>query len=362
MSLKIIIILVLFSITNCFGQNEMQCEKNNDSISSYYKYCYEAEDKIIAKDYKDAIDLYRKAFAYNVPFEFDLKNAMQVAFQEKDSSAIIQFMKIYLRKSSKNLKEILKESDSKTKMPYAVTTLHFWKEIKNQLDTVKSKVDTSILADLETLLEKDQEIRKICHKQYGDYFYEDNEGKERIMKVDSINLITLIDIYNKYGSIAEKEISNVGVHCIEIIVLHNGAWGKDWLNNILKKEVIKGNFPAKVYAKLIDSQTFFKTKLHNKKDMLDCYYCENEGLGYGNTYLIRKFNNSYEEIQKRRESIYLEDYEKSRKKIGWTFIHKKSQPFSFGYLSLLGGFTDKDAQKRINYYKSNNIEYYMFKR
>lgn len=178
------IILVSFTIPS-YGQNYI----------NYYTIINKAEVKIVTSEYEKSLDLYQKAFKLvKHPFSKDLYNASLCAAKTGKDSTTYTLIKKLVTKGVP-----LKFFRNKTYKPFRKTK--YWKELKHTekelLKLAENNLNKSLLNQLKKIEVLDQKIRK---KKFG------YPMSDTIRKVDSINMVDLIGLIDRFGYPSENKI------------------------------------------------------------------------------------------------------------------------------------------------------------
>ena len=335
-------------------------EASKDSVKIYYRKVFKAEEAIVNGNIQSASLIYKEAFNVKTPFERDLKNAFCVELElNNDTSLIKAYLQKILSLTGKSLNDFLKSKDSKFNkriswMRAELQSHVLWNEIKDmQAETLN--FNTKLIDELNEILKNDQSIRNECFKKYKGY-YDNPISRRIIMNQDSINMVRIINLY-KHNVINE---TTVGVKCLQsiyIVDLHNGAWERDTLHDLLKNEVLLGNFDARKYAYLEDRRlsTICHNKINNEKCNYESFYGTDDAIIMNGILFTSIFEPARrKEVSLNRQSIFLEDFESYIKKQNWQFTQDK---YNFEGYKIFSGMNKKIIDDLI---KANKKSKYGF--
>jgi len=246
----------------------------DDNIREYYEKIDEADYLIVKKEYNKALTLFDKAFEYKkIPFARDLYNAGMCALLLNDEKAFNYFEKLAQKGI---LLESLptKELITLNKEKYDAFEVKYTEQRKKALTTKNIKLKNEI----EIMLEHDQELAK--DKEY------DKAKRPKFTQLVYVNAQRIIDIINEFGFPNEDIVgiekpdsgTKLGIilyHYAQLLAVEKffekkdslagrtkNDFGLDTLNfaslnlmNILKQEVLKGNFSRTKYAQLDEAVT-----------------------------------------------------------------------------------------------------------
>jgi hypothetical protein len=167
------------------GRSELE-----DSIRLYYAYVDSAEVCFICGDYANSVAYYKTAFTYHkVPFISDMVAASFASKRiDAHSSTVIDY---HVENSQRGRKYWFK-SDEKG----------YNDSIKAIYDSTPSLVNAELRAELVTMFDLDQGIRRLSDRMY-DYLYNDSI-KPIIDLIDSLNLRRILQLYQKYPLINDR--------------------------------------------------------------------------------------------------------------------------------------------------------------
>lgn len=307
------ILMLLATVLISFGTKKT---KSNPYIV-YTLNVNQAESFILKENYSEALRFYKKALSTNIkPIAKNCFTAMQVATIEND----IKFFKITLKKGfERGLVPEYLTNDSLIRNYISKHNLDkFLKsEFKISNKKYKESINYALLDSINKLSDLDNKWKIYYLDSLSIY---DPKKKEIYWKnYDSIvtNIVDnkLIPLISKYGFPEERNIDlnylgiksssnkpnydySFGNNKAKLILLHYYSYPRDKnYNQLLKKEVFKGNLQPEIYASIMDFQSKFS--------IIDEYYNE-----WHQTDDTTKF----EAINKRRLEIGLLPFEEKNLK------------------------------------------------
>ncbi len=313
--------IFLLSITTiCFGQDYIE----------YHKLINKAEIKIVESDFENSLNHYQKAFEMvDKPFAKDLYNASLCSEKLNNDSITYLLVKQQVQKGIP-----LKFFKSKYYMHFKKS--NFWETLKREEKTLirlaKQNVNQDYLNKLKELEKLDQKIRK---RKYG------YPMSDTIRKVDSINMLKLVSLIDKFGYPSEnvigikipKIITWVKPHNIalrhyfqpqNIVLRHyfqsiaNGIVNEDVLGNRLSSALKNGDICPVQYSIWED----FRYKAVNKRHKYGIYAVVLENGQFRKNEL-----NNIDEINKYRIEIGIGTYDEYVSKI---IFQENQNEFYFG--------------------------------
>lgn len=294
-------ILIYFFTVNTFAQMQQ-------SVKEYYNNINIAEDLILKNDLNGAISFYNKAF----------KEKKEPFFRDIYNQALCFALLRKKQKCRKNLKILInygypKDSLlSNEKFKRIITKLKFKQNLK---------YDNAYKIAIDSIFERDQFFRKIDRIKF----------KDSIRKIDSTNVIKLLELIKEKGFPTERKI---GVYDyfdykpFSIIVVHNHIIGYNF-SSIILNAIYNGDLDNRIGADL------YNLSIANGKDL----YGSNLGgltqyaLCKGTTILKKTPFGIYKldpeiikEKNKNRFEIGLDDIEINQKKL---LFNEKFKGFIF---------------------------------
>ena len=314
------------STVMAYGQNNLQ---------KYYEYVNKAELAICRENYEEAGEFYKQAFAAFPPFGRDL-----------------HFASILQRKYLHNEEEDLKYAYLLRQMNHDIAEYFLYEEkelypdlqkkVEMMQDTTKVLVIPELVEALEKLYDDDQKVRQ----NYLEYYPDDEnyENHRNVMRViDSVNVMALQALYQKYGEINERKAGMGFSHgAAYLVLLHNTV---DLYNpdNIILEEVMKGNFDARWYMELKDRY------LGMAEDT--SYYETQNGIIVHNLFFLLEPEDVIQVNQNRKEINIAETWADRKEKLLHRF-YEKNYDFRLCNIKSFYFGSDEENEKRMNTLKS----------
>lgn len=206
--------------------------KSEFSKREYYKNIWKAQNSLLDKDYSESIIYYKKAFELvgekNI-FPIDLINAAYCSYKVSDYVFTNRCKTILNQNNGNRCEDIIFDS-----------TYHFVN--KETIVCYTNKLDSI----LDLLLIADQKIRFDKYKNGEQLYCIDN--KKEIIKIDTLNYITLIKNINLFNN----PISLNSYKKIDILIIHFNQWGWTSLIDSLKYKAQCGFIDIRYYSKWVD--------------------------------------------------------------------------------------------------------------
>ncbi|MEI7597210.1 MAG: hypothetical protein WCK02_15790 [Bacteroidota bacterium] len=320
----LLIIVVLVQFTGSYSQksaNEYLKDTINMPVAKglreYYLFVGKAETEVQKGNFIGALDFFKKAFSYKLPFKEDLLLYKDIFANKKivDSTYVIPFFVYYKKNSidadSSYLADFVSNYPEFKKQTY-------WHILQRILDTVKTELKTSkIIEDrLNILLSKDQEIRNKCDSLYG-FIWENTPCEKESREIDSANISELIKLI-------EENALNINLNpifnsCIHPICLHAArrVYGR-WIPLVLKLTRL-GLIQKNLVADLLDQyQSSYYSKTNDTINNKSYVFAFSTSICVYDKYLILNLSDSEEKlVNKIRTSIFLEQYKITENRKGW---------------------------------------------
>lgn len=306
-----VLLFTLFLICSCNTNKKVENHINFE----YYHLINDAENQILNEDYTNALLFYKKAFKTNIkPIANNCFTATQVSASCNNLNDFIFFSRKAF-KSGITYDDLINDSICinfiKNNNLGKRLENYFIKDIKIYKKNINQKLKDEIL--------KLSSIDNKWKIYYNDSLsIVDRENKENYSKIyDSIvteivekKLMLLIEKHGypgersigieKVGNNSKNNFSFSNNYC-KLILLHYYSYPRSCsYNNILKRELQKGNLIPEDYATIIDFQTKFSADKCNENYYYEWQEPETFDLN---------------EINFRRKEIGLELYEQKIKKI-----------------------------------------------
>ena len=323
----------LWMLIFCFA-TMMAYSQNN--LQKYYEYINKAELAICRENYEEAGEFYKQAFAEFPPFGRDLffASTLNYKYLHNDEEAL-KYAYI-LQQMNEGIAEYFLNDDEKEEYP------NLQKQLEIMQDTIKVLVIPELKEALEKLHDADQKPRRNYLEDYPeDENYENYENRIRI--VDSVNLLELKALYQKYGEINERNAGRTFHRTVHIVLLHNTSWSYN-LDNVILKEVMKGNFDARIYIELKDR--YLSMAEDTSHYALSCVFIIH------NTLFLLLAPEEEEFVNRKRKEINIaETWDDYKEKVLHRF-YQKNYDFRLCNIQRLSWGSDEKDEKQMNVWKS----------
>lgn len=248
MKQSVIFLVFVISTTLIFGQ---------DNNKEYSRFAKKADSLYKVRDYKNAAFAFSEAFKsigwkgsqrdrYNAACSWALAGVLDSAFFQLDN--------IVTKQNYTNYAHITSDPD--------LNSLHQderWKplleSIKQNKDKAEANLNKPLVAQLDSIFSADQKCRiqiDTIKKQYG---WESTQMKAHlklINKIDSINLIKVKQILDKYGWLGAETIGANGNLTLFLIIQHADQVTQEKYLPMMREAVKKGKASAYNLALLED--------------------------------------------------------------------------------------------------------------
>lgn len=237
----IISVLFLFLSYNLFCQN----------YSKYYKYINKAELEAKNNNYENCLVYYDSAFAINKPLPLHLKHALNVSAKIKDFERCTTFLNI-LTDAGIDVSSDISSMDNAEEYKATNDYKDFMNKFDLRLKTGQESFDSTLILQLKNMAIIDQQYR-MNHYEKGDTSY-----YKSMRDADIKNFFLLKKMVEEKGWPNYKKVGTSGSGIANMILLHGSRYfsleSEEWLffENILKKEIVEGNFYPITLAQWID--------------------------------------------------------------------------------------------------------------
>jgi hypothetical protein len=248
--MKITLVLILTLLAGNVAYSQEMPKAYTEQIKKAYK---QYEDK----DYHKSATLFSKAFEANgwEGLTYDRYNAAcSWALAKNTDSAFSQLYRIANNGNYKNYDHIVKDTD--------LESLHDDKRwqpllaiIKANFEREEAKLNKPLIAQLDSIHNDDQYLRKQIDsivKKYGFKSEQVNEKVREGKKLDSINLIKVKAILDKYGWLGSDEIGTMGNTTLFLVIQHSDLKTQEHYLPMMKEAVKQGKAEASSLALLED--------------------------------------------------------------------------------------------------------------
>lgn len=222
-------ILLLFSCSFSFGQN-------------YVSLIIEADSLYKVKEYKSSVAKYKKAFEIEQKNPGDLYNAGCSAALLNDEKLAFTWLDLALKNGWINVRHLQTDGD--------LTSLHDsekWNDLVTamqvEMDKIEANYNKPLQAELIAIYEDDQVIRRqfiAAQKEFGYQSKQVDSLGQIMMFKDSVNLIKVTTILDKYGWVGIDKVGGQGNQTLFLVVQHSDlATQQKYLP--MMREAVKNN-------------------------------------------------------------------------------------------------------------------------
>lgn len=332
---------------------------SNSYVKKYYQYIQQAEINIVDGNLLIARQYYKKAFQLEVAyFTNDIRNALRLESElTPDSACVYWCFRNYVKTGftgHKNQSETFKEFYEQS----------YWNSIQSMLDTVTTHFNADLTRRLQSVYTLDQSVR-IQHVPGGKDF---SVPIDEVRRIDSANVVNMLNLLNGYNINQTTVQSEQLFDVINLVLIHNRWHGKEYkdvneLFKVVKQEVLKGNFDARVYANAYDRR--YSEVIKKEKPPREGYYGTENCFITDEFFLSREPENDKikKEINKHRRSIYLDDYMLETKKKMFQFKLAEdlfSSHYDFGLFYWAFPPDGDYKSKFFDWLKESNIKYTIY--
>lgn len=349
--MKQIFLILVFTVYSLFALSK------NNNVKKYYQYIQLAENNVVKGDLIQARKYYKKAFQLEIAyFGYDIRNALKVESElTPDSSSVYWCFRTYIKIGFDGYK---KEERIKSNYKFFYG-MPYWTSIQTMLDTIKTNFNDELTIKLQVIYTLDQSVR-VYNAPGMEGFV---ASRDEINRIDSSNVVNLLGLLEKYTINETTVQSELLFDIIRLVLAHNRGHGKEYKNvnelfKVVKQEVLKGNFDARIYAHNFDRR--YSEVIKKEKPPRAGFYGTEIYFATNQFFLTRLLTNNRiaKEINKHRKKIYLDDYLSNTKKI--MFQYKLSEDvfslhYEFGLFNY--AFPPNGEAKFFNWVKESNIEY-----
>jgi len=233
--------LLLFICSLTFGQ-------------TYKSIVAEADAFYNNKEYKKSIEKYKEAFKIEQKSGNDFYNAGCSASLFGDKKLAFQWLNLALKNGWSNVKHLKTDTD--------LNSLHSekkWNKLVSEMQSVVDKreanYDKPLQAKLLEIYEDDQPIRQqyiSAQKEFGHQSRQVDSLGRIMMYKDSINLIKVIEILDKYGWVGADKVGGQANQTLFLVIQHSDLKTQQKYLPMMREAVKKGNANGSALALLED--------------------------------------------------------------------------------------------------------------
>jgi hypothetical protein len=221
---------------------------------TYKSIVAEAEAFYNNKDYKKSVKKYKEAFKLEQKSGSDFYNAGCSASLLGDKKLAFQWLNLALKNGWSNVRHLKTDTD--------LNSLHSdkkWNKLVSEMQSVVDKreanYDKPLQAKLLEIYEDDQLIRQqfiSAQKEFGHQSRQVDSLGRIMMYKDSINLIKVTEILDKYGWVGADKVGGQANQTLFLVIQHSDLKTQQKYLPIMREAVKKGNANASSLALLED--------------------------------------------------------------------------------------------------------------
>jgi hypothetical protein len=309
--------------------NQVFAQNNNNTYTEYHVLINEAENKITALEYQEALKVYHEAFKSDYTFAQDLYNASLCAMQVKDFDATLKFCEGLVQRGC-TLKffstykfQLFRES-AQWKI--------FSKKYPLLVESYNSTCRKNLVAEIEKLNEIDQGNYKLLPSNVHNQDFQDS-----LKNLSDYVKLKLMNMFNQNGYLDESKIgarivsdTALGILPIfAILIRHRYQVDKHDYSPYLISEFNKGKIKPEVLASWLDLE--LKGAIGSVPALI--YNCQ---------LYFNKFTRIKETVISNREKYLLPKLEDAKRKI----IFKKCYNNDFLFFTPTGRISDIDENTK----------------
>lgn len=195
----------------------------NIYAQNYGQLIKEATDLYNKKEYKLGLEKIKDAFKIKSDYDIDLYNGACIASLADEKKLAFKYLFKSMKYGYINVEHLKKDID--------LDGLHNkkkWKKLVTQMQQNKDKIeanyDKPLKAKLESILASDQGIRRQWSKAEKEFGMESKQA-DSVSKImhytDSLNLIEITSILDKYGWLGKDKVGEQGNMCLFLVIQHS---------------------------------------------------------------------------------------------------------------------------------------------
>ena len=221
---------------------------------TYKSFIAEADAFYDNKEYKKSVEKFKEAFKLEQKSADDFYNAGCSASLSGDKKLAFKWLNIALTNGWSNVRDLKTDTD--------LTLLHTdkkWNKLVSEMQSVVDKreanYDKSLQAKLLAIYEDDQSIRQqyiSAQKEFGHQSKQADSLGRIMMYKDSIHLIKITEILDKYGWVGADKIGGQANQTLFIVIQHSGLKTQQKYLPMIREAVKIGNANRSALALLED--------------------------------------------------------------------------------------------------------------
>lgn len=221
---------------------------------TYTSIIAEADSFYAGKEYQKSVDKFKEAFAIEQKSAADFYNAGCAASLLGNKELAFEWLSLALKNGWTNIRHLKTDSD--------LVSLHDserWNklitELQKEVDKKEANYDKPLQAKLLEIYDDDQPIRQQFISAQKEFGYQskqvDSLGKVMMYK-DSINLIKVTEILDKYGWVGADKVGGTANQTLFLVIQHADLVTQQKYLPMMREAVKKGNANGSALALLED--------------------------------------------------------------------------------------------------------------
>ena len=195
----------------------------NLQAQDYGQLITEANTLYGKKEYSKAIPILKNAFKIKEKYATDLYNGACIASLASEKKLAFAWLYKALKLGWIDIKHTQKDTDLE-----ALHKCKKWEKLlvdmQHEKDRIQANYDLPLTEKLETILQSDQDARQqwnTIEKEYGMESKQADSIKIIVHNIDSINLIEIKNILDKYGWLGEDKVGKQGNMALFLVIQHS---------------------------------------------------------------------------------------------------------------------------------------------
>lgn len=190
---------------------------------TYRSIISEADDFYRTKEYQKSVDKFKEAFKIEQKSASDFYNAGCAASLLGNKELAFEWLNLSFKNGWTNIKQLKSDKD--------LTLLHDdkkWAELlaamQKEVDKIEANYDKPLQAQLLTIYDNDQLIRNqfiAAQKEFGYKSKQVDSLRKVMLYKDSINLIKVTEILDKYGWIGADKVGGTANQTLFLVIQHS---------------------------------------------------------------------------------------------------------------------------------------------
>ncbi len=181
-----------------------------------------ASEQYTNKAYKQSVEFYRQAFQFSQTNQYDLYNAACSAALAGDAELAVKWLNMAFDRGYVNIRHIKTDTDL-----ISLHTRPDWKSLLNKMqkrvDQIEANYDKPLQKKLLGIFDEDQKYRLQIDEVGKKYGFESKEMSalwKTIGEKDSVNLISVKEILDRYGWVGEDKVGRQANASLFLVIQH----------------------------------------------------------------------------------------------------------------------------------------------